>query len=237
MQARSPGSSFAAIRCIAATTIATNRVSPPRPSTPWRVAGGCDFVADPDLPSGAQPVFWSPDLNPAVLVIAAAPQTGVAGSTPWPPNIRVVARQSEDGEHIAVEFSGAWVQTWAPQPLPPGSTVAVVLPLDELLEQRTRAALRLWRGLHRPSLGQDPVILPFQHRERLRLMIRALDAHLDRASYRQIAEALFGQDAVSDQPWKTSNVRQRVIRLVQAGTKLMRGGYRDLLVYPCRRKR
>ena len=68
-------------------------------------------------------------------------------------------------------------------------------------------------------------------------MMRALDAHLDQASYRQIAEALFGFDAVVAQPWKTSDVRQRVIRLVQAGTKLMRGGYRDLLTYPHRRKR
>ena len=68
-------------------------------------------------------------------------------------------------------------------------------------------------------------------------MMRALDAHLDQASYRQIAEALFGFDAVFAQPWKTSDLRQRVIRLVQAGTKLMRGGYRDLLTYPHRRKR
>ena len=106
-----------------------------------------------------------------------------------------------------------------------------------MLDQRARAALRLWRALQDRSAGPEAVILPLQRRERLRLSLRALDANLDHASYRQIAEALFGPDTVSTQPWKTSDVRQRVIRLVQAGTKLMQGGYLDLLIYPHRRKR
>ena len=157
---------------------------------------------------------------------------------PWPPaDVEVVAHSADDGEHTAVLLNGSWLQTWTPRALEPGRMAAVILPLDDLVEQRTRSALRLWRGLQGRPPGLNPTILPLQRSDRLLLMMRALDAHLDQASYRQIAEALFGFDAVFAQPWKTSDVRQRVIRLVQAGTKLMRGGYRDLLTYPHRRKR
>ena len=114
--------------------------------------------------------------------------------------------------------------------------VAVILPLDGLLDQRARAALRLWRALQDRSPGPEAVILPLQRRERLQLALRALDAHLNHASYREIAEGLFGRDAISTQPWKTSDVRQRIIRLVQVGTELMQGGYLDLLIYPHRGK-
>ena len=194
-------------------------------------------MADPALPSGAQPVFWSPEVNAAVLTIAVAPSGAAEPSFSWPPSGDTIARQAEDGEHRSIKRDGSWVQTWAPRRLPPGEPVAVILPLDGLLDQRARAALRLWRALQDRSAGPEAVILPLQRRERLRLALRALDAHLDHASYREIAEALFGPDAISTQPWKTSDLRQRVIRLVQAGTKLMQGGYLDLLIYPHRRKR
>ena len=236
MQARSRGSSCDATRAIVATSTAIDRGSPPRSPTPWRVAGGCDFVADPDFPSGGQPVFWSPEVYPAVLVIAAAAGR-VAETLPRPPRDDTITRQAEDGEHRATKLDGTWLQTWAPRPLLPGVPIAVILPLDGLLDQRARAALRLWRALQDRPASPEPVILPLQRRERLRLALRALDAYLDHASYRQIAEGLFDRDAVATQPWKTSDVRQRIIRLVQAGTKLMQGGYLDLLIYPHRRKR
>jgi hypothetical protein len=49
------------------------------------------------------------------------------------------------------------------------------------------------------------------------------------ATYRAIAEALFGPVRVSAESWKTASVRDNAIRLVRNGTKLMTGGYRDLL--------
>jgi hypothetical protein len=38
-------------------------------------------------------------------------------------------------------------------------------------------------------------------------MLRALDGHLDQASYREIADALFGAEAVARYAWKTSSIR------------------------------
>ena len=74
---------------------------------------------------------------------------------------------------------------------PGEETPCVVLPLDELFEVRATAAIRLWRGLSGRSLGQNPAELPPARRERLVLALRALDGRLEKASYRDIAEALF----------------------------------------------
>jgi hypothetical protein len=65
--------------------------------------------------------------------------------------------------------------------------------------------------------------------------LRALDARQDGASYRAIAAALFGVEHAPTRGWKTHDLRNRTIRLVQSGQSLMRGGYFDLLRYPIRR--
>ncbi len=60
-------------------------------------------------------------------------------------------------------------------------------------------------------------------------MVRALEGNLSDASYREIAEALFGTDAVTRYAWKTSSIRGQTIRLVKDAIGMMRGGYRKLL--------
>ena len=49
------------------------------------------------------------------------------------------------------------------------------------------------------------------------------------STYRAIAEGLFGKKRIPDRAWKTHDLRNRTIRLVQSGLALMRGGYRELL--------
>jgi hypothetical protein len=60
-------------------------------------------------------------------------------------------------------------------------------------------------------------------------MLRALDGHLSEASYREIAEVLFGIRRLEREAWKTSSLRDQTIRLVKGGVVLMRAGYRRLL--------
>ena len=61
--------------------------------------------------------------------------------------------------------------------------------------------------------------------------LQALDAVLAGASLRQVAEGLFGADAVDD--WHADGgLRSKVRRLVQRGDALMRGGYRRLAQLP-----
>ena len=61
--------------------------------------------------------------------------------------------------------------------------------------------------------------------------LQALDATLAGATLREVAEGLFGVDAVTD--WHSDGgLRSRVRRLVQRGDALMRGGYRRLAQLP-----
>jgi len=58
--------------------------------------------------------------------------------------------------------------------------------------------------------------------------LQALDANLAGASLREVAEGLFGTDAVVHGWYADSGLRSRVRRLVRRGHGLMRGGYRRL---------
>jgi hypothetical protein len=109
--------------------------------------------------------------------------------------------------------------------------LAIVLPLNGDLPTRTAAALRLWGriGGGAAGPGREPLALTHQYRDRLVLMVRALDGHLAEAPYREIAKELFGARRLEREPWKTSSLRDRTIRLVKGGLALMRAGYRKLL--------
>lgn len=58
--------------------------------------------------------------------------------------------------------------------------------------------------------------------------LQALDATLAGASLREIADGLFGADAVAADWHADGDLRARVRRLVRRGNALMRGGYRRL---------
>ncbi len=123
--------------------------------------------------------------------------------------------------------------------LPPnGAADAALLPFDEHFATRAAAALRVWRALVGRKPGSDPQALTTQRRSRLVLALRALDGRLEHASYRQLAEALFGPLSLrGDADWNNHDLRDRTIRLARLGLELSRGGYRRLLLYPSRRLR
>jgi T6SS, Transcription factor, DNA binding domain len=77
---------------------------------------------------------------------------------------------------------------------PQNEPLAIILPLDDDLPTRAEAALRLWTRIvgRRADHGREPLALTRQRCDRLVLMLRALDGHLSEASYREIAEVLFG---------------------------------------------
>ncbi|EMP4332039.1 TPA: DUF2285 domain-containing protein [Pseudomonas aeruginosa] len=61
--------------------------------------------------------------------------------------------------------------------------------------------------------------------------LQALDATLAGASLREVAEGMFGVDAVADW-YSDGGLRSKVRRLVRRGDALMRGGYRRLAQLP-----
>lgn len=115
---------------------------------------------------------------------------------------------------------------WLPRDLQDGDPLVCVLPLGEGAATGAQAALAFWRHV----AGRRPTPWHRDHRlERSTLALRALDGHAAGASYRALAEVLFGPQRVSAQVWKTSSVRDATIRLVRSGLSLMAGEYRRLL--------
>lgn len=98
---------------------------------------------------------------------------------------------------------------------------------------RLEATQRLQRRLSGRSAGPAPRGwgLTGQQRDRLNLMLQAIDAWRSGKSHRQIAVELLDPDcgALPASAWKLSPVRARTLRLVADGMKLMQGGYLRLL--------
>ncbi|HXQ45979.1 MAG TPA: DUF2285 domain-containing protein [Caulobacteraceae bacterium] len=136
-------------------------------------------------------------------------------------------RDAEDGAHLLIRDDAISHQIWLIDP-PSGATpVVALISLDATAPQRADATLRFWRCIAhgRPRTPPSP-----PHRvDRLVSALRALDARLAGASYRAIAETLFDPTRLTSEPWKTSPLRDTVIRLTRTGFAMMRGGYRNLL--------
>ena len=117
-----------------------------------------------------------------------------------------------------------------------GKGICVVLPLDVLFDVRLTAARRLSLALRDRKPGPDQAALTQSQRNQLTDALRALDGRLDRATYREIAVALFDAARLPERGWKTHDLRDRTIRLSRLGFELMQGGYRQLLLYPYRQR-
>ncbi len=174
-----------------------------------------------------------PQADPGTVVLTATPPA--FGSKLEPTALKPVVTQpgpaglsvlhGVDGERIPVLLRG---DAGLDQPL------AAIIPLDADGLDRIEAVTRLWCSLHRPPAPPDQR-LTWQQRWRLRRILQAVDGRIDGASYREIAEAIYGVKRVADDPWKTSALRDRTMALVKSGFALIAGGYRKLLRHRRRR--
>lgn len=117
-----------------------------------------------------------------------------------------------------------------------GKDICAVLPLDSLFDVRLTAARRYWLTLNGRDPGDNPAALTQTQRDHLVDTLRALDARIESATYREIAATLFGASRVLERAWKTHDLRDRTIRLCRLGYELMQGGYRQLLLHPYRQR-
>jgi hypothetical protein len=175
--------------------------------------------------------LWTAAALPSVVAVAPLPGDLAAAG------FQIAARHgrvfAEAGPERLVELRGSLHRIHLVDD-PAEETACVLLPLDRLFDVRAAAALRLWRGLSGRAPARDPSALLEPRRDRLVLALRALDARLDSASYREIATALFGAARVPKRGWKTHDLRDRIVRLTRLGSAMMQGGYRRLLLYPFR---
>lgn len=196
------------------------------PASPARSgAGGCDFAVDPTLGANEADIFWLPEARASAVILVPSPTTaGELRFSPsdWP-DLHARLRVN-DGEHLIVGTGRNQYQLWLPDPPHEGEPLAAVIPHDKMTPHRAEAAMDFWRF----TRGHAKLASPLRH-ARLINTLRALDGHLSGASYRVIAECLFGSARVDAEPWKSSSVRDATIRLVRNGVALMRGGYRKFL--------
>jgi hypothetical protein len=182
-----------------------------------------------------QTIFWSPEVLPTVLRAAAA--TWTTFSRPCRLDLNKLSgadlRQAFDGWHAVVRLGGEAHRLWLQELPATGAPIVLELLLDADFGLQSDAAHRLWSALDQPELRVSHSAVTSQRRHRLILAMRALDGRIEGNSYRVIAESLFGATRMPERGWKTHDLRNRTIRLVQTGTLLMRGGYLALL----RRKR
>jgi hypothetical protein len=193
--------------------------------------GGCVFAADPNQSFTDQTVFWAPEILPTVIPIRPALQSSVDSRV----SLRLIeltsekVRQAPDGWYAVLYLRGVEHRVWLKEPPVITKTYVVELQFDRDFEFSAHAARRLWRALNDRPPGPPLHAFSAQRRRRLALALRALDARMDGSTYREVAEGLFGAIQIPERAWKTHDLRNRTIRLVQTGVALMRGGYRALL--------
>jgi hypothetical protein len=169
---------------------------------------------------------------PTIVLLAPAPPSFVGARPIDLANFGtdVAERVGSDGRHVIIRSASGELRLRLAHSRP-GQPLAVVMPLDDDLPVRAKAALQLWAQTvgRAADRSRKPLALTRQRRDRLILMLRALDGHLAEASYRAIAGVLFGTRRLEREPWKTSSLRDTTIRLVKGGLALMNAGYRKLL--------
>lgn len=143
-------------------------------------------------------------------------------------------RTGPDGQSVLYGTGAASIRLFLTNEACSGMPVAAIVPLGPDGIDRIGAVMRLWRAVNMRRVPPDSRVTA-QQRHRLRRMLQAVDGHAEGASYRDIAEAIFGPARISETPWKTSALRDVTIDLVKDGLALIAGGYRKLLLKRRRR--
>jgi len=143
-------------------------------------------------------------------------------------------RDSEEGRHQVFHRAGAVAQVVFMAGVAAFDPLSALVPLDDDLLGRVEALLRFWRGCRDLTAPPDTRMTANQRR-RLRLMLQAADGRTLGATYRDIATALYDEERVAAEAWKTSSLRDAVIGLVHGGVAMIAGGYLQLLRHRRRR--
>jgi hypothetical protein len=192
---------------------------------------GCLTLRDPRL-ADSGPILWCPELVAVGVTLVAAPERFSKAHELSVSDVDDACAdlQCADGRQVVLRDPDGDHRFWL-RNIGIGDRLAGLVVLDDKFALRVAALRRLQRRLAGRSPGPLPRAwqLTRRHRRRLILMLRAFDGHLACASYREIADALFGAEAVTRYVWKTSSIRAQTIRLVKDAIRMTKGGYRRLL--------
>lgn len=170
-------------------------------------------------------MLWSPSCDGAVLLLTRRPEflppAAAVSAGPF-----AVGRDAPEGAYAS--FSEHDIRVLLLSGTVPDDQLAALVPFDadvlDRIDALTRMA-RIWLGRPPPRDTR----MTGEQRRRFRLKLRAADGHMNGATYREIAIAIYGAARVDTEPWKTSPLRDAVIAFVEGGLALIDGGYLQLL--------
>ena len=128
--------------------------------------GGYVFAADPRITGLAQPIFSTPQTDPAAIILQSGPALS-EGSHLTVDDLRAHAVRDREaallrlnlhGERFDVSLSGSME----------GDALAAVIPLDEMTPDRLTALGRFWSAATGRAVPADPRITPQRLRNRQR---------------------------------------------------------------------
>jgi hypothetical protein len=173
-------------------------------------------------------VFWSAEFDTSAVLLTHAP-TIVPAAGNLSVGLRETSpRSDEQGVHSLLETGNQAIRLVRLNGLPAGVPLAALVPLDPDGPDRIGAIDRLLRALQGRLVPDDRRLTP-QQKRRQRHMLQATDGHRSGATYREIAEVIYGFERIRAEHWKTSALRDSVIGLVESGLAMIAGGYRQLL--------
>jgi hypothetical protein len=183
---------------------------------------------DPRQAAGEAEVYWLPSLDPRIVQLVGD-TTGLALLTGSSLPARHV-RRSDEGAYAKVGTSAGSSTAVSRDGFQPDVPLMALIPLDASAPTRLEALGHFWRILSGQPSSNPPGDISPARRARLALTLRAVDGRHARATRREIAEVLFGPEAVPDGvAFDDHHLRSRTARLIRDGLAMIAGGYRKLL--------
>lgn len=190
---------------------------------------------DPLKAPPTAPVFWLPEKDTSVVVLATAPDvlTTEAGDRSLLSGVcSIVDGQGAHGLHDLDTFQQ--IQILRVDAAAGDVPLAAIVPLDITGFDRLEAVSRLLSALHGRVIPQD-TRLTHQQRVRARRMLQAFDGARDGATQLEIAQVIFRVGSITRDQWQVSSARHAVMSLLRDAGAMIGGGYRKLLRHRHRR--
>lgn len=195
----------------------------------------CLIADSADRDACSATVVWNPLCCSGVLRAIAAPVSACPGAkvfrvreSPLPASLYLFL---DGSQHLVVQDGPRRVQlaVTGASLLNPVALVADTAVEPEIAEQQSRA-LAAFRDFRATGHMLDKHFPPAPWAEKLWSQLQALDGWMAGVSQRQIAVALYGQEAV-DRDWSdpNENMRDRIRYAITRGRALMARGYKGFL--------
>jgi hypothetical protein len=192
---------------------------------------GLSFVVSAANPYDQRAVIARPDVAPATVVLVEAPAAlPEAGPLDLAATGSITTQLAVSrGSYTVLADPQGDHHVW--QLARTGAPLALLIPNGPYRAIRLAAAQRLHRHLRGALSGPPPLLLSDKAREHHRRLLRSLDAGLAGAKPREMAAIMIGEHVrgFNAAEWCDSGERRKINRWCAAATRLMTGGYLQLL--------